>query len=63
MLNGAEYPFKLKVMSYLSSRSIWWPEYAIIVTDESDNNKVFENYEESIREAEVCQEGIIIEIG
>lgn len=35
-------------------------EYAIIVTDENGNNKVFDTYEEAEIEAEDCQDGIII---
>jgi hypothetical protein len=37
-------------------------EYAIVVTDEDGNNKVFEKYEDALEEAEKCQEGLIVEV-
>jgi len=38
------------------------PEYATIVTDESGNNKIFNNEEDAQKEANACQEGIVIEL-
>lgn len=39
------------------------PEYAIVVTDEDGNNKVFTSYEEAQKEADDCQDGLVVEIG
>ncbi len=36
------------------------PEYAIIVTDENGNNKVFNTYKEAKKEADDCQDGLIV---
>ncbi len=38
------------------------PEYAIIVTDKDGNNKVFDDYNKAKREANRCQDGIVIEL-
>jgi uncharacterized protein YrzB (UPF0473 family) len=35
-------------------------EYAIVVTDEDGNNKVFATMKEAEEEAEKCQEGLVI---
>ena len=37
-------------------------EYAIIVTDEDGNNKVFDNYADAGVEASDCQDGLIVEL-
>ena len=36
------------------------PEYAIVVTDEDGNNKVFDTRQEAEAEAADCQAGIVI---
>jgi len=38
------------------------PEYAIVVTDEDGNNKVFDNKKDAEVEAMDCQDAIIIEV-
>jgi hypothetical protein len=38
------------------------PEYAIIVMDEDGNNKVFDNYNKAMEEANKCQDGIVVEL-
>ena len=38
------------------------PEYAIVVTDEDGNNKVFTSYKEAEKEANDCQDGLVVEI-
>ena len=38
-------------------------EYAIVVTDEDGNNKVFETEEEALKEADNCQYGFVVELG
>lgn len=38
------------------------PEYAVIVTDEEGNNKVFDTPEEAQAEADECQDGKVISI-
>lgn len=38
------------------------PEYAIVVTDEDGNNKVFTSYSEAKKEADQCQDGLVVEI-
>ena len=38
------------------------PEYAIIVTDEDGNNKVFNDYNKAQQEANKCQDGIVVEV-
>lgn len=37
-------------------------EYAIIVTNEDGENKIFDNREEAQAEADDCQEGIVVEL-
>lgn len=37
-------------------------EYAAICTDENGNNLVFENYDDAKKEADDCQDGIIVEL-
>lgn len=36
------------------------PEYATIVTDKQGNNRVFNTQEEAQKEANECQDGIVI---
>ena len=38
------------------------PEYAIVVTDKNGNNKVFTSYTEAKKEADNCQDGLVVEI-
>lgn len=38
------------------------PEYAIIVTDKNGNNKIFDTYEDAKKEADECQDGLIVEV-
>lgn len=38
------------------------PEYAIVVTDEDGNNKVFTSFAEAQKEADDCQDGLVVEI-
>lgn len=38
------------------------PEYAIIVTNEDGENKIFETEEEAQAEADDCQDGIIVRL-
>ncbi len=37
-------------------------EYAIIVTDENGNNKVFTDKVEAQKEADDCQDGIVVKL-
>ena len=37
-------------------------EYAIIVTNEDGENKIFGNREEAQAEADDCQDGIVVEL-
>ncbi len=37
-------------------------EYAIIVTNEDGENKIFDNEEEAQAEADDCQDGIVVEL-
>jgi hypothetical protein len=37
-------------------------EYATVVTDEDGNNKVFEEINDAMIEAEDCQDGIVVEV-
>ncbi len=48
-------------MKYLVIEMHGGPEYAIIVTDEQGNNKVFDQLEKAIEEAMECQDGHIME--
>ncbi len=36
------------------------PEYAIIVTDENGNNKIFDEYDDAEQEASDCQDGLVV---
>ena len=47
-------------MSYIVIEKHGGPEYAIIVTDEDGNNKIFDTPEEAQTEADDCQDGIIV---
>jgi len=38
------------------------PEYAIIVTDEDGNNKIFDTRSEAEAEAADCQDGVVVEL-
>jgi hypothetical protein len=38
------------------------PEYAIIVTDEDGNNKIFDTRREAEAEAADCQDGVVVEL-
>jgi hypothetical protein len=38
------------------------PEYAVIVTNEDGENKVFDNEQEAQVEADDCQDGIVVEL-
>lgn len=38
------------------------PEFAIIVTNEDGSNKVFDDNESAQKEADDCQDGIVIEL-
>jgi hypothetical protein len=38
------------------------PEYAIIVMDEDGNNKIFDDYNKALKEANECQDGIVVEL-
>lgn len=38
------------------------PEYAIVVTNSDGNNKVFTSYSEAQKEADQCQDGMVVEI-
>lgn len=50
-------------MRYIVLETHGGPEYAIVVTDEDGNNKVFGNLEEAQKEADECQEGVVVEVG
>ncbi len=54
--------FKLIVMSYIVIETFGGAEYAIIVTDESGENKVFDELASAEFEAADCQDGIVIEL-
>jgi hypothetical protein len=47
-------------MAYIVIEKHGGPEYAIIVTDEDGNNKVFDTEEEAEQEAGDCQDGIFV---
>ena len=49
-------------MSFIVIETHGGPEYAIIVTDEDGNNRVFENREDAEAEAADCQDGLLVEL-
>jgi hypothetical protein len=49
-------------MSYIVIETHSGAEYAIIVTDETGQNKVFDELQEAELEAADCQDGIVIEL-
>lgn len=49
-------------MSYIVIEKHGGAEYAIITTNEDGENKIFDNLEEAQKEAEDCQDGMIVEI-
>jgi predicted Fe-Mo cluster-binding NifX family protein len=49
-------------MSYIVIETFGGAEYAIIVTDEDGNNKVFENKPDAEAEAADCQDAVIFEL-
>jgi hypothetical protein len=49
-------------MSYIVIDCFGGPEYAIIVTSEDGENKVFDDKSEAQAEADDCQDGRVIEI-
>ncbi|MFD2145750.1 MULTISPECIES: hypothetical protein [Mucilaginibacter] len=49
-------------MNYIVIEMHGGAEYAIIVTDENGQNKVFEERQEAEAEAADCQDGIVIEL-
>lgn len=49
-------------MAYIVIEKHGGPGYAIIVTDEDGNNKVFDTEEEAEREAAECQDGMVVYI-
>ena len=49
-------------MSYIVLETHGGAEYAIIVTDEDGNNKVFDDFDDAQHEADDCQDGIVVEI-
>lgn len=49
-------------MSYIVLECHGGAEYAIVVTDESGNNKVFSTIEEAQSEASDCQDGRVVRV-
>ena len=49
-------------MPYIVIEKHGGPQYAAIVMDEGWNNKIFTSLEEAQKEADDCQDGIVIEI-
>ena len=49
-------------MSFIIIECHGAPEYAIIVTDHDGNTLVFDTYEEAEKEANDCQDGLIVEL-
>jgi hypothetical protein len=47
-------------MAYIVIETHGGPEYAIIVTDEDGNNKIFDTKEDAQIEADDCQDGIVV---
>lgn len=52
---------KIKIM-FIVIEKHGGPEYAAICTDQEGNNLVFDTREEAQKEADDCQDGIIVEI-
>ncbi|WP_186292716.1 hypothetical protein [Mucilaginibacter corticis] len=52
----------IQTMSYIVIETFGGAEYAIIVTDENGNNKIFELRADADNEAKDCQDGKVIEI-
>ena len=48
-------------MLYIIIEKFGGAEYASIVTDENGNNKVFNDIKEAQKEADSCQDGIVID--
>lgn len=49
-------------MSYIVVETQGGADYAIIVTDENGQNKVFDNEADAETEAADCQDGIVVEL-
>jgi hypothetical protein len=49
-------------MKYIVIESFGGAQYAIIVTDENGENKVFDELADAEAEAADCQDGIVIEL-
>lgn len=49
-------------MSYLVLETFGGPEYAIIVTNEDGENKVFDTFDDAKAEADDCQDGIVVAV-
>ena len=49
-------------MSYIVIETFGGAEYAIIVTDEEGNNRVFDTLDAAQDEADDCQGGLVVEI-
>lgn len=49
-------------MNFLVIETHGGAAYAIIVTDQDGNNKIFDTREEAEAEAAECQDGIVIEL-
>jgi len=49
-------------MSYIIIEAFGGADYAIIVTDENGQNKVFDELADAEAEAADCQDGIVIEL-
>lgn len=49
-------------MSYIIIETHGGAQYAIIVTDENGENKVFANLQDAEAEAADCQDGMVIEL-
>lgn len=49
-------------MSYIVIETHGGPEYASICIDTEGNNLVFETAEEAQKEADDCQDGLVVEV-
>jgi hypothetical protein len=49
-------------MAYLVIETHGGAECAAIVTDEDGNNKVFNDFNNAMEEANDCQDGVVVEI-